>query len=538
MSGYTVECIEPRSRPLRRTLQLGSGKEFAIYLLQGEFAGGGGLRNTVLTRHDQNPPPQSRLLLWVQVHAEGMVVSDVGRGLDIELLRADARSLVVAGMRIGRTAQFEVRPPGQARVSLTVAMGQGVGQGASLGVSGGKKAPAKVQYSADNVWWPITDSKGILVTIGVRAMDAFRDRLRKMGVDGRVFSFASGLIMASLTMGYLAWSQAQSRAAAETRAEEAEQAVELAQASRDASLASELVCIADRHELAAQLGEQREVIRLAATAGLQLSASQSLAIERGGRGLRSAELLPIDVAAQAALVAHVIEAIPGDPPEMETCLLQNASLGVDVPLYLLAWHPDPSLACTAGYRAVHNGQNSVGRWGLSDRLVRAYGDRGDAALGVVDFGASELVSDPREETRWSAYTATSAYRDILEALLRDQQNGRAAVLPSQLQLWGLVFLDAYNQMASPAGGAADRPIGECVTELIAREAGGADPAAPGQPILPDVMEVLRGDRVLEASPTAGCPWEEGAMERSAGTAMASVARIAAYHRDGRVPEGK
>ena len=526
MSTVLLECIEPHSRPARRTLTVRDGEEVALYVLAFDPKAPAGLRRTALREIDQNPPPGAQLLCWLRIDGDGLVISDVGRGLTLELLRSDLRSQVTSGVRLASNTLLECTLHDQSRIGFSLSLTRSMARGASVGVSGSGTRTSRVRFATDNVWWLITDTKGILVSVTQEIWDRGRDMLLRMGIDGRVLSFVGGLLIAAAVGGYAAYNRHMAANAAEERAEQAQSALVLAEAAQAASLATELACLEQRADLVEKMGDLEAQAELSARQALAFPQAGIVSRELGGQRMGEAAVRELDLAYVPGIVASVVarmrDAPKGDP---DPCLAQDASLGPDLPRYLLLWHPDPALTCPSDFEAADGGVRLIGRWGLSDRLALSFASGGDLGTGTDPEVLSELLGDSRREDRWSAFTLALAYRRILETLLRYDRTDRAPVLPSQAHLWALALLDAYNRMPSPADGVLDAAAEDCVNQLVLNTLNTAPPATPGEAILPDIARVATSDVQIAAAPTPGCPWPRNALQDGADAALRAAARL-------------
>lgn len=517
-----LECIEPQSRPARRHLAVSPGDEVVIYAIPLPPNAPHALRRSVMRRASDPPPPDAVRVVGLRVETTALLVTDVGRKVVVDMLRGELRSQVVAGIRIPNTAIYEITLPDRGRLNVSFVMHAEVERGASVGVSGSGSRTSRVRYGTDNIWWLITDSKGILVTVGIDAWDRFRDRLIGMGIDGRVLVFLGGMI---LTAGGT-WYAYSVTSEANERADDAENALEMAQAAQAASLATELACLEQRKGLVETLGDENEQRRLAAEMALTLPLASTASIEIGGPRMANADVLALDELYRPNLVQAVVsrmEQAEGDPVP---CLQQKPALGKDLPTYLLTWHPDPGLTCPLDYVTEEAGVRRMGRWGLSNRVAREFGTAGTSNTGTTPETLDELLGDPRREDRWSAFTMAMGYRGVLDAILRTRRTARPPTLPSQSHLWALALLDAYNRMPSIASGALDMSAAACVENLLAHRLDAASPAVPGEPLLPDIASVAGGDVKLVATPAPGCPWPRDAMVVSTDAALRAAARLA------------
>ena len=171
------------------------------------------------------------------------------------------------------------------------------------------------------------------------------------------------------------------------------------------------------------------------------------------------------------------------------------------------------------------------RWvgAVSDRVAREFGVQEEATSSTDSpgDGIANLLSDPRMRDRWSANAFTQGLRSIQEGILTAPTGDRPAVAPGQAHLWMLTVWDQYNKMSSPVGGVMNTSGEQCAQHLVMEQLSFSGPAAPGQPILPDIVKVANGEIKLDPTPTAGCPWpSEHSMEESAQSALRAVAHMA------------
>jgi len=525
---YYVDSIEPFGLPVRRTVSLEEGQEISLWALQLSPDGGRGLRRTVFRGAEDNPPAGAQVVFWARATQDGLTVTDTGRGVHTELIRPDHRSQVVAGMRLPQAANLELTLPDESRVQLTVALRRQLAQGADVGIAGGGTKRSRVVYGADNVWWLITDTKGIVVTLGINAWDAVRDRMMSMGVDSRVLSFVGGIVLATVGGALASYWQYQRAEEATERAEGSETALARAEAAQKAALATEMACLSQRKDLVGKLGQIEAQHALAAEMALSFGLSNKVAVELGGDLLGSERLLEADGLLRPGLISAVVAKMGESQGDPAACLAQNAALSNDLPSFLLLYHPDPELSCPLDYSIVESNVDRRGRWGLSERIAREFGKVGNENTGTTAETLDDLLGDPRMEDRWSAFTLAIAYRDLTERLLRGGPGDRASMLPSQAQLWSLAVFDAYNNMPSTPGGTLDAPMDQCLSRVLSDLADGGSPAAPGEALLPDIVAVALGDAEVSASPTPGCPWPRDALANGANNALRAVGRLAAY----------
>lgn len=526
MSFY-VDAIEPHARPTRRTLTLHAGDQVDLWALPHDPDGPRGLRRTVFRHPDEGPPRGASKVATFSADDHGLAALSAGREVHAELIRTDHRSRLVGGMRLPPVATLELALPDGSRVDLTLSVRRQVASGADLTVGGGGTRRSRVVYNTDNIWWIITDGKGLAVTVTINLWDKTRDRLMALGIDSRVLTFMSGILLSALAGAYISYTQYQRAEAQTERADTVTTALERAEAAQQASLATELACLDQRKELVAELGQVEARRGLAAEMALGFALSNTIAVQYGGDRLAEPRLLQADGLLNPTLVDEVVERLQAPATTTEPCEAQSTALSTDLPPYLLFYHPDPALTCPIDYAVVDEGVDRAGRFGLSKRIAREFRRAGDESTGAPVGTLEELLGDPRLEDRWAAYTLATAYRETSSLLLTGVRTERPPVLPSQAQVWGLTLLDAYNQLPSTPGGALDASMETCIQRLLTHRVDTAPPAAPGDPVLPDITSVARGEEVFAAPPTPGCPWPRDVMATSAATALNTVSRLAA-----------
>lgn len=170
---------------------------------------------------------------------------------------------------------------------------------------------------------------------------------------------------------------------------------------------------------------------------------------------------------------------------------------------------------------VDGGVSRGGGWGVSARAAREFGVPESAAKASPDGE----TADPRLNDRWSAYTLTTGVRTLQEALLTADTSDRPPVAPGMAQLWTLALWDAYNRMPSPGDGVMDKTAADCVADLLLERLASSPPAAPGEPLLPDLASVALGEP-FKVTPTAGCPWTGDSFQKGAASALRAAARQA------------
>ena len=529
MNDIILAAIESHARPRQQTLALQESEETVLWALPLNTDSSKGLRRTVFRPPDRSPPQGATRILRLRADEHGLIVVSTNPRVQIELQRIDHRSRLVSGMRLPVHASLELSLADSSRIDVTLSIQRSARAGGEITVGGGGSRKSRVVYSADNIWWIITDSKGLIVTFGINLWDKARDRLMALGIDSRVLSFMSGIILSAGAGIYLSATQYQRAESEAERAQTAETALNRANAAQEASLATEMACLEQRKTLVEELGKQDAQHRLAAEMALGFALANKAAVEIGGGKMGEPRLLEADQLLNASVIDAVVNAMQDSPGEPEACQAQHAALSNDLPPYLLLYHPDPELVCPLDYAVVDGGVDRRGRFGLSDRVAREFGHAGNTNTGTTTETLDELLGDPRMEDRWSAFTTATAYRSTLSILLKGARTDRPPALPSQAHLWALALFDAYNHMPSTPQGALDSELSVCLTRLLNQRVEHAGPAAPGDPVLPDIIGVARGDIEFPAIPTPGCPWPSDSVTTGAQNALRTAGRLAALN---------
>ncbi len=527
----TLQCFEPQARPSRVAIRLEAGEIFAVLLLQESTNGGAPaessaqLRQTVLRRADEAPPPGATLLLEAEIR-EGrpgdprvLRARNVPGAVKLEILRPDVRSIATMGSEWRSGTRLEASLDDLSSVVFTLEVQAEVAQGARAGVGAGRLRRAdQVESAMSSAFWIIPTAAATLADPKARAMTWIATQAKKAGISPALFSpllFMSGI---GVGLGFLAYREYSKAQEAEEKAAIAEERAMAAEAGRDAALVAEAACVEERKELAGELDDQDTTRALQAEIALSAPLSQAVAVEMGGARMGTAEALTFDQQATDNAKKHAateMAKLRDAPENTERCLGLAEILGQDLPPYVLLWHPDPELVCPDKYAVVDAGVDRMGAWGLSKRASLVFGS---------SDGAPGGGADPRVNDRWSAHTMATGLRAFENALLAADTGPRPPVAPGQAQLWSLALWDAYNRMPDPAEGVMNEAPEACIANLVAEIAATSPPAAPGQPVLPDIVAVALG-QPLQVSPTAGCPWPSGALNMGAKAAFRAVAHM-------------
>jgi hypothetical protein len=519
-----VRCIEPLARPRFVELRLEDGQGFTVYALQDALEGLGELRATVLRGDEELPPRGAIPLLSLQPLPSTdreivLLVRDLGIA-DIEWHLPGRTSHVIEGTRLPSDARLEAAVPGRRRLQFAFEVsGAGVA-GVRAAIAGSGAVPRRKAVKRAGALWLVPGLYNVLNDTKDVAFDTMKDLASRLGLSPRMVASLASVLSVGL-IGLFGWYQQYK----ETKAVEEQAAglaaeLELAQASNSMTLQSEQVCLQERRDLVAQLGDQVQAKLLRMDAALAPTASRSAALQGGGARLASEALLEHDALALQDLERRLV-ALAGDlaapGPESARCLAFERQLETDLPRYALLWHPDPEASCPEAYAGSPAGVEVVGRWGLSQRAVDDFG-----VLAPVQ-GFNAATTDPRLNDRWAARVFTAGLRAAQNTLLA-AGGERPSVAPSQAQLWGLTFWGAYNAMPSPAGGVLDEGIEDCVAAAMATWATRRPAASPSDPVLPDLLTVLDGEAKLSLTPTPGCPWPPGVLDEAVRGAFRAVGR--------------
>lgn len=544
----TLLCIESTGRPPQATLTLGDDLEFSVWALLDEGASERGLRVTALRRADELPPANAVLVLHLRVvtgaAGSSMRVLKVGPQIqEVIYVQPDVESRVglTTTLRNGCSLRLHLHPSNRAYG------GRGSGEGAwgqavrftlqyqasavdtrtAVSSSGAGRSQALVAASTalwlvPAAWTLVTDWTGTLI-------DNFVAWVRRYGISPRTAIYISTM---AFVFGGAAWAwyiQYKARNAAEEKVARTEDALEQAQAAQQAALQSEMACFAERKAIAKKLKDKEEQLSSQVDGALGVTASRTVALEGGGKRLGSEDALAWDTSVQPGLrklVAQMMTGVSVTPQDMVRCQDQSAALGSDLPLYALAWSTDPEKSCLENLSRVDGSAHLVGYWGLSERTAREFGAPDPAyTYATPEGGPKALEADPRVNVRWASAAMSAGLREVQDAVLKHDSGSRVPVAPSQAQLWSLALFGAYNLLPQPPVGLPDADL--CISQVMDDLLSGATAPAPGEPLLPDIVQVATGDRVVLLRPTPPCDWPPDALEKGVQYALTAVARQAA-----------
>ncbi|HND29059.1 MAG TPA: hypothetical protein PLA94_03635 [Myxococcota bacterium] len=520
-----VKCVEGNRRPAVVTLAVDEGDIFGIYLLEDVVESDSGLRATVLRPVGVDPPPQSVLVMELEVVPSAsrtghlFQVRAIGRKVTVELARTDRRSRATRNGEIRPGTKVEVAASAYRRFDFVLQLQGGSGSDAMAATASGNKSAAQLANQRATLW-RIPGASSLARNAEKALKDGLKDFGKRLGLSATTTRFlVTGLFF--LAGAGAVWYREYSRAEeAATEASKAKEMAARAGQAREASLQGEQACLAERQVLVKKLGNEDEAKRLAAESAMSASSAVGVAIEVGGGLFGADSTRKIDDNSRPALIDAVVAAMEKVPeaPAAEGCMALEGLLSTDLPRYLLLWSPDPESLCPdAGSRLTRNGVELVGRWGLSERMSKEFG---------VEDPALQGGGEPRVYPRWSLQTLAVADRQIQQALLTFDARGRPTVNPSESQAWALTLVGAYNQLGSPAEGALNSEAPKCVAELLEAQLNASGSATPGSPVLPPLSEIAAETKALSLSPTPGCPWNPATITEAAQNTIRAMAALA------------
>jgi hypothetical protein len=536
---HIVQCIEPDRLPIEIKLEVRDGEKFCVFLLPNTSrrpgdtgASSGSLRSTILLRSETDPPPEASLVFEVSIYDPGtgdpvtMRTQRLGSSVNTDYVRPHVRSRVTPGMELRSGSRLEVILLDLRRVTFTLQLEEEISSRASRAIGGGGVRHKQPKAGGDTAYFLYNTARSVL-TINLQYLIArATSALTKLGIPPWIIPLAITAILVVGGLAYFAYTQAQAANEAEEMAAASEEARAQAEASASISLENELTCLAQTQDLAQRLQLRDLGNKAMIRETLGFTFTNSVVLGEGGAQYGDSDVISFDKEQQDALIEAIFvkfENLSGAAEDASICLGQASVLEPDLPVYTLLWHPDPEFVCPSDYAAVDDGIDRVGRFGLSMRVKRQYGGiERDQQLAQAS-GDDGVNTDARMAVRWAAEKHALGLREVQTALFAADTGNRVAVAPSQGHLWVLTLWDAYNRMPSPADGALDNPVGMCITEMMQQVGRQARPAEPGAPLLPNLVEVALGDEKIRLSPTPGCPWPDGAIQKGAQQAILAVA---------------
>lgn len=526
---HTVRCVEVGARPAIAEIEVDDQDTFNLWMLDDVIDAASSLRASVLRRRGVLPPQGAVLALELDLRPRpgggmGLRIAGIGPDLEIEQVRPGGRSRIVHAVAVGLEGRFEIALQDQRRIVVALELVAGSSGDARAAVAGaGARKALRVAAEAGALWL-VPTAWTLFNEWADELWEELGQSLRKFGLTPKMFTTISAWVVLGAMAGFAWYQQYRDKRVAEEALDGATQELARSKAGVTAALQGEAACLIERQGLVDRLGDVAAGRQLQADKALNFTAAAGIALELGGTRMAGRELSLHDEPARERLRKRLWKMLsePGEAPaEVARCLSFDNLLGAEVPRYALTWHPVADSACAPSYAGDVDGRRIAGRWGLSNRAAREFGAASESELSG-DAGAS----DPRWDDRWSATVLTHGVRAVEKALLSHPAGGHPAMVPSQSQLWSMALFAAYNTLPSPADGALDVPAETCVRQLLDQWTLTAPPGGPGQPILPDLLDVADGEITLSAPATIGCPWPPDAVAAGARLALDAALRLA------------
>ena len=527
-----VQCVEPDRLPLVISYETTLLERFRLFVLSDVRASAGGsLRSTILLGVDDNPPPEATLVFELDVYDPGagdpplFRIRRMGSRCQVDLVRPNVRSRMAEGGELTHGSRIEILMQDTRRIPVTLQMETDLIR--STSAVGGGALRHKPQADV-NAGWFLYNSVYSLMTLNLQIL---KDRtivfLRKIGIHPWVVIM---IITIGSVLGYLAynaWVSHKASKDAEERADALAQAQERAEAARENALNNEMACMQERRALATRLKDIQEVKKIYAIQAINVSLSQTVALETGGARMMEDPVKPFDEQYVTNLEKEVMvmmDTVTAAYENMTFCTEQDSVLGADLHPMMLVWHPDPSIVCPVQYSTIDKGINRMGSWGLSERVAKEFGSQ-NFSEGGGSWATAANRSTRRSEDGPTVVSDNDGARPARGSitLLTADTGARVPVAPSLTHIWALALWDAYNRLPSPATGVMDKPVGHCVDQVMDSLMNSPDPAIPGSPVLPDITLVAKGEQPLVIPPSPGCPWPQGVFKLSAEAAVKAVA---------------
>ena len=538
MAFVQVQCIEPNALPLMVEHEVRLLETFRLFVLSDtRGAGASTLRQTILISADEDPPPEATLVFELDVYDPGagdqivFRVRRMGARVYVDWICPNVRSRIGEGNELPTGARLEVILQDARRILVTLQMESDLLQSTVDAVGGGVyRHKAKDEGSA--AWYLYYSFFQLMVMNTTLLRDKVNLWLRRRGLHPWVVLAILSVGSLLLLAGWAAYNQHKAAKAAEEKSQALEEMNARIEEARQNALENEMACLQERQSLARRLQDIAESYKALISQAINYTFSQSVSVEVGGNRMGDDSLMPFDEQYQNSTTQAILdrmESVSGDTVAMAFCLQQDQVLGVDLPRYVLTWHPDPNVVCPLNYATVDNGIDRKGSWGLSERVAKEFGAQNYSEGGQA--GADQLeeqLGSPRMAPRWSATTLAIGIREIQFTLLTADTGGRPPVAPGQAQIWSLAIWDAYNRVPSPAGGVMDKPVGYCVDEMIDRITSTAGVSEPGAPVLPDIALVANESKTLVVPPSPSCPWPADAFTLGTKSALRAVVNMAHY----------
>jgi hypothetical protein len=538
MSIILVQCIEPNALPLLVAHEVKLLETFRLFILSDtRSSSGNSLRKSIIISAEEDPPPEATLAFELDVYDPGagdsivFRVRRMGARVYIDWIRPNVRSRISEGHELPTGARLEFILHDARRVLVTLQMESELLK-SSLDAIGGGVIRHKAKEDTSAAWYLYYSFFQLMVMNTTLLRDKVNLWLRRRGLHPWVVLAVLSVGTLILLAGYAAYNRHQAAKTAEEKSKALEEMNARVEEARQNALENEMACLQERQSLARRLQDIESSNKALITQAVSYTFSQSVAIEVGGNRMGDDSLKTFDDQFQSSTTQGIldrIDSVPGDTAAMSFCLEQEQVLGMDLPRYMLTWHPDPTVICPLNYATIDKGIDRKGSWGLSDRVAKEFGSQNFSEGGQAgEMQLTEQLGSPRMAPRWSATTLAIGIREVQFTLLTADTGGRPPVAPSQTHLWSLAIWDAYNRVPSPANGVMDKPIGFCVDEMLNRVMSTGGASEPGSPVLPDITLVASESKSLVVPPSPGCPWPTDAFTLGAKSSLRAVANMAHY----------
>ena len=513
----TVHCYEPQANPRAISINFAAPEPFAIYALQDNLSEDArDMRTTIVRRLTDNPPPNSTLLMELEIRKNRpgelptFRAMRVGARVILELIRVDSRGRVAKGTELKSGARLEATMRDLRTYIFSLEIESELV--AKKGIASTRPTGSQAVAGVGSLLWIVPNVLETLAEPRAKVVAWLAKVAKKMGISPSMISgmlLMSTFMIAGVIVGYSQYTEADK---ARQELIEKQEALLNLNYAHGAATSAEAECRIQRKLLAKALEEVENARAAQAQKAMAIQLSRSVAVERGGSKFGSDGVLEFDKKAVNAVHKFVVAGMTKNKTTDNLafdCLAQESILGQDLPKYLLLYHPTEDDYCSEEFSAVIGGVDMAGPYGLSERIAKFHG---------APYSGEE---DPRTLGRWAATTIADTMRTIQEAILTADVGERASVAPGELQDWSLAFLDAYNRLPSPAEGAQDRPTEECIQAAVVEIAKRYAVEDSEQPVLPDISLVAGGEK-LQVTPTAGCPWPSDAINLGAASALRAI----------------
>lgn len=522
----TIHCFEPTGSPRQASLDLEEGAGFSVYSMQDNLPEDAKtLRNTILRRSGFFPPPNSTLLMHVELRSQRpgelpvMRVTKVGAGVILEVIRPDSRGRVTKGTDLRSGSRLEATMRDLRTILYSLEVESELVKGSKAAVGGSRPTGSQAAEGLMNAIWIVPTVAETLLEPRAKLMTWLSTKARAMGLSPAMLQPMMLASAGTFIMAYIAYDQYSDNSATQDRLTELQLQYEAAGAARDQAIQAEVDCREQRKVLAGKLDEIEVMRSLQAEIALASPLAQAVSVELGGPRMQGDEVAEFDRLSMAQIHKLVVADMGNrrEPLNMAAlCLGQETALHQDLPRYVLTYHPSEDFLCPEDHLWVDAGVDRGGPWGISARAADEFGAKVDLGEGDADIRLNE---------RWSANTLTEGLRVIQETILEADTGDRPPVSPGQIHLWSVALWDAYNRLPSSPPGVTNNTAADCVKSLVEQVARKETPAEPGQPVLPPLAIIAAGER-LELSPSVGCPWPADAVHKGAQAALRAATNLA------------